>query len=326
MWPSVRSMKRLRLELAVAHKEEEKFWRQRSREQWLREGDQNTSYFHNIVKGKKIRNNILMLKDEMGVEHFSEGAKGHLAVEYFRDLFMSSNPVDLESLFEGFQSRVTPAMNESLIKEISHDEIKAAAFAVKGSSASGEDGITGVFYKTYWHIVGPKVIEEVRSFFQTSTLPAGWNHTQLCLLPKITKPESMKDMRPISLCSVQYKIVSKLLSSRLKPIMDYIISDTQGAFVAGRLISDNIVVAHEMIHGLRTKKTISEQFMAVKIDMSKAYDRVEWNFLETLMEKMGFDRKWVCWVMTCISTVSYTILLNGRTHGFFRPERGDTTG
>lgn len=278
-FPSARSMKRLRMELAEAHKEEEKFWRQRSREQWLREGDRNTSYFHNVVKGKKIRNNILMLKDELGVEHFSEGAKGHLAVEYFKELFMSSNPADLESLFEGFQSRVTSAMNEELTKEITDEEIKAAAFSVKGSSAPGEDGIIGVFYKNYWHIVGPQVVEEVRSFFSSSTLPAGWNHTQICLLPKITKPESMKDMRPISLCSVQYKIVSKLLSSRLKPIMDEIISDTQGAFVEGHLISDNIVVAHEMVHSLRTKKSISEQYMAVKTDMSKAYDRVEWNFL-----------------------------------------------
>lgn len=278
-FPSARSMKRLRMELAEAHREEEKFWRQRSREQWLREGDRNTSYFHNVVKGKKIRNNILMLKDELGVEHFSEGAKGHLAVEYFKELFMSSNPADLESLFEGFQSRVTSAMNEELTKEITDEEIKAAAFSVKGSSAPGEDGIIGVFYKNYWHIVGPQVVEEVRSFFSSSTLPAGWNHTQICLLPKITKPESMKDMRPISLCSVQYKIVSKLLSSRLKPIMDEIISDTQGAFVEGRLISDNIVVAHEMVHSLRTKKSISEQYMAVKTDMSKAYDRVEWNFL-----------------------------------------------
>ena len=325
-FPSVRSMKRLKLQLAEAHKEEERYWRQRSREQWLREGDRNTTYFHNVVKGRKIRNNILMLMNDLGVEHFSEGAKGQIAIDFFKDLFMSSNPVDLESLFEGFQSRVTEDMNAELIKEVSDEEIMMAAFSIKMSSAPGEDGLTGAFYKHYWSIVGPKVIEEVRSFFRSSSMPPGWNHTQICLLPKTTKAATIKEMRPISLCSVQYKIISNLLSNRLKPIMSEIISDTQGAFVAGRLPSDNIVVAHEMVHSLRTKTSVSKEFMAIKTDMSKAYDRVEWNFLETLMEKMGFARQWVCWVMACVSTVSYTILLNGRAHGFFRPERGIRQG
>lgn len=90
------------MQLAEAHQDEERYWRQRSREQWLREGDMNTTYFHNVVKGRKIKNNILMLKDEQGTDFFSEGAKDNIAVEYFIKLFMSSNPVDHESLFEGF--------------------------------------------------------------------------------------------------------------------------------------------------------------------------------------------------------------------------------
>ncbi|XP_013589191.1 PREDICTED: uncharacterized protein LOC106297509 [Brassica oleracea var. oleracea] len=147
--PSARSMRRLRVQLAQAHRDEERYWRQRSREQWLREGDMNTAYFHNVVKGRKIRNNILLLKDDQGTKFFSEGAKGDIAVGYFRDLFMSSNPADLESLFEGFQSKVTADMNETLTKEFTPEEIKRAAFSIKGSSAPGEDGITGVFYQQY---------------------------------------------------------------------------------------------------------------------------------------------------------------------------------
>lgn len=180
---------------------------------------------------------------------------------------------------DGFQSRVTSEMNAELTKEFTDEEIKKAAFSVKGSSAPGEDGLTGAFYQHYWSIVGPTVIEEVRRFFKSSTLPPGWNHTQICLLPKITKAKTMKDMRPISLCSIQYKIISNLLADRLKPIMDVIISDTQGAFVAGRLPSDNIVVAHELVHSLRTKASVSKEFMAIKTDMSKAYDRgIFWRF------------------------------------------------
>lgn len=132
----------------------------------------------------------------------------------------------------------------------------------------------------------------------------------------------MSDMRPISLCSVQYKIISKILYDRLKCILPDIISDTQGAFVQGRLISDNIVISHELVHGLRTNNAVPSEFMPAKTDMSKAYDRVEWCFVEELLERMVFDRVWVCLVMACITTVSYSVLLNGISHGFIKPERG----
>lgn len=97
--PSFEFMKKLKIELAEALREEELFWRQKCHEEWLRAGDRNTKYFHNCVKGRRIQNRILMLLDEMGQEHFSEGAKGNIAVEYFRDLFTSSNPFDLETVF-----------------------------------------------------------------------------------------------------------------------------------------------------------------------------------------------------------------------------------
>lgn len=133
---------------------------------------------------------------------------------------------------------------------MTNEEIRNAAFRVKGSSAPGEDGLTGVFYQKYWHIVGEQITKDVSGFFSTFSLPAGWNHTQISLLPKIPNPSSMKDMRPICLCSVQYKIISKILSERLKLVLDDIVSDTQGAFVGGRLISDNVTIAHELVHGL----------------------------------------------------------------------------
>lgn len=321
-FPSSQRMRKLKLELSVALNEEERFWRQRSRIEWLREGDRNTAFFHNAVRGRRLKNKVLMLRDLSGQEHYSEGSKGNIAVEYYKDLFMSTNPMDLESLFSGLPVKITDTMNEMLTRPVTPDDIKRAAFGVKGSSAPGEDGLTGCFYQRYWHIVGPKIIQAVQSFFVSAVMPDGWNHTQLSLLPKILNPSDMKDMRPISLCSVQYKIISRILCDRLKLVLPNIVSETQGAFVAGRLITDNIIVAHEMVHGLRTNKKVGETSMAIKTDMSKAYDRVEWNFVEVLLEKMGFARVWINWIMSCINSVTYSVLLNGHSHGFIRPERG----
>lgn len=90
-----------------------------------------------------------------------------------------------------------------------------------------------------------------------------------------------------------YKIISKILSKRLKVILLFIVSPTQGAFVAGRLISDNQLIAHEMLHGLKTNPNCRSDFIAIKKDMSKTYERVEWIFLEALFRKTGFDAKWI---------------------------------
>lgn len=155
--PCFSYMGKLKQELVAAYKEEEIYWRQKCREEWLKSGDRNTKFFHNCVKGKRHENRILMLLDELGQEHFSEGAKGEISVKYFRDLFMSSNPFEIESLFAGFQERVMQTMNEHLMAHISEDEIKRAVFSVKGSSAPGEGGLTGVFYQRFWHIVGPSL-------------------------------------------------------------------------------------------------------------------------------------------------------------------------
>ena len=131
----------------------------------------------------------------------------------------------------------------------------------------------------------------VCDFFVMGEFDARLNQTNLCLIPKTERPTTMAEFRPISLCNVGYKIISKIFSTRLKRIPSELISETQSAFVARHLITDNILVAQEMFHALRTNASCKGKFVAINTDMSKAYDRVEWSFLEALLLKFGFDQQ-----------------------------------
>ncbi|KAM6562925.1 hypothetical protein CsatB_022923 [Cannabis sativa] len=125
----------------------------------------------------------------------------------------------------------------------------------------------------------------------------------------------MGDLRPIALCNVLYKIISKFISNRLKAVMPSIISDTQSAFLQGRLISDNIMISYEIMHYLKRKRRGWDGVMALKLDISKADGRLEWGYLRAMLERMGFDGRWINLIMHCVGTVSYTISHGGKELG-----------
>ncbi|XP_060960798.1 uncharacterized protein LOC133031333 [Cannabis sativa] len=152
------------------------------------------------------------------------------------------------------------------------------------------------------------------------------NKTNLVLIPKKNQPMDMGDLRRIALCNLLYKIVSKVVANRLKSVMPSIIYDTQSAFLQGRLISDNIMIAYEIIHHLKRKQRGRDGYMALKLDVSKAYDKLEWGYLCAMMVRMGFDGRWINLVMQCVSFVSYTFSHGGKELGNIVAQRGIRQG
>ena len=220
----------------------------RSKDKWLNGGDKNSRFFHNSVKASRQTNSIDKLLNSEGVEVFSEAAKGEVAIEFYSNLFKSSNPPPFTFWFNDMRPRVTAQMNKDLVRPVSEVEIKEAVFSIDPSKAPGPDGMSALFFQKYWSVIKEQFVKEVKLFFERGVLPKEWNYTHLCLIPKILEPTSIADLRPISLCSVMYKTVSKIMVKRLKPWMQRLISKTQSAFVSERQIFDNITIAHEMIH------------------------------------------------------------------------------
>ena len=166
-----------------------------------------------------------------------------------------------------------PDMNRSLLAPFSIEEVKKALFDIGDPKAPGLDGLHVIFFKRFWPMLGDDFTKEVLEVVNTTTILEGWNDTTVVMIPKVYNPDKVAQFCPISLCNVDYKVISKMLSHRMKHILLEIISGHQRAFVPSRLITNNILIAYECIHAIK-KKQGKRGLCAVKLDMHKAYDRV----------------------------------------------------
>jgi hypothetical protein len=151
-------------------------------------------------------------------------------------------------------------------------------WSIRDLKAPGADGIMAVFYKRFWGLIGNRVKGEVLGVLNGAVMPPGWNETIIVLIPKVDKPEKLKELRPISLCTILYKLISKVIANQLKVVLPEVISRSQSAFVPRRLITDNVLLAYELTHYLKNKRSGENRVTAIKLDMRKAYDWMEWGF------------------------------------------------
>ncbi|XP_041011307.1 uncharacterized protein LOC121255086 [Juglans microcarpa x Juglans regia] len=156
------------------------------------------------------------------------------------------------------------------------------------SKAPGLDGMSPISFQKYWRIIGSSVTKSVLLALNSGEFPKDLNCTFITLTPMKQSPLKVADFRPICFCIVLYKIISKVFANGLKKVLPVVIYESQSAFVLGRQITDNVLIAYVLIHFLRNKRRVKKGFMSLKLDMSKAYDRVEWDCLEKIMHALGF--------------------------------------
>lgn len=246
--------------------------------------------------------------------------------DYFNNLYSSSHSeadqIDWILPMEAIQPKITEDMNLKLNEPFTMEEIRFALFQMHPDKAPGIDGFSALFYQKLWDVIKNDVCEEILKFLNDGILDPNINATQIILLPKKEKSLTVEDFRPISLCNVIMKLITKVLANRLGEFLPAVISPNQSAFLKSRLITDNILIAQEACHFVKNRKLGSDGFISLKADMSKAYDRVEWSFMRSILLKMGFNHSWTCKVMFCVESVSYQLKVNGNLSDKIFPSRG----
>lgn len=304
--------------LNSALSQEEVLLKQKSRVNWLKNGDGNNRYFFNACKGRWNRNKILTLEDADGINHTTHKGIAKIAVDHFKNQMGSAKIV--ENFADVQLPMLTESQKQGLVLNFSDEDILKAFKDMAGNKSPGPDGFSPEFFVQTWNVIGKDVTTAIKWFFCNLHLPRIINSTAIALIPKQDCPTKVQHFRPISCCNVLYKCIAKLIASRLKMILPEIISPYQAAFVPTRSIGDNIILAQALCRNYHHKS--GARRCTFKLDISKAFDSLDWSFLFTALEKMGFPQKFLNWVRACITSSMLSIKINGVLEGYFKSESG----
>ncbi|KAJ9565730.1 hypothetical protein OSB04_001696 [Centaurea solstitialis] len=298
--------------------------RQRAKVKWLTEGDANTRYFHRVIQERRHARYMYSVSNSDGVYVYDdEVSKAFIShfVAIIGTTDVTVNPTMDDSLF---QNRLSIGDANHMIRPILDEEIRGAMFSIGNDKAPGSDGFSSKFFKAAWDVIASDVLVAIHNFFYRGRLAKELNHTLLCLLPKSHNASTVSDFRPIACCSVLYKCISKIIVERMKPYLDRLVSKAQSAFIPGRRIGDNILLAHELVTGYQSER--GPPRCAFKIDLRKAYDMVSWDYLFGMLEGFRFHPVLVKWIKEMVSTPSFSVVVNGEARGFFLGKRGIRQG
>ncbi|KAL8124533.1 hypothetical protein AgCh_012252 [Apium graveolens] len=229
-------------------------------------------------------------------------------VHFYKNLLGKRDYCDRFVGLEPFASRLEVSAADDLIREVSSEEIKEVIFQMGDDKASGLNGYSALFFKKAWVVIGEDVCQAVKEFFVTGKLLKEVNATLLALNPKMDHPKVVGEFRPIALCNFIYKCITKIITNRIEACLSGLVDDTHNAFILGHHISDNILLTQELLKNHHRK--VGSPRCAIKVDIKKAYNSVYWDFLIDALQLFGFPDKMIGRIRECISSPSYSVILN----------------
>ncbi|XP_048611893.1 uncharacterized protein LOC106393218 [Brassica napus] len=272
-------------------------------------------------------NHIHFLNSDVGERIESQEGIQQLCVDYFLKLLgsESSQPMFIQSDLDLlFNFRCSEEQIAGFEKKFTNEDIKEAFFSLPRNKTGGPDGYSAEFFIDTWEIIGPEVTEAILEFFNSGCLLKQWNSASLALIPKIPNASHPSEFRPISCLNTVYKVISKLLASRLKEILPLMISKSQSAFLPGRLLAENVLLATDLVNGYNTQN-ISPRGM-LKVDLRKAFDCLRWDFILASLRALAIPESYIRLISECLSTASFSISINGALGGFFNSTKGIRQG